>query len=245
MRDLLNDKVAIVTGGSKGIGKAIVEKFAEFGANVIVISRGIPDFSNLDKSVQDKIKSTSCDIRDEKAIKDLIVQINKKYEHIDVLVNNAGIMQNSLLGMITKQSIYDQFETNVFAVIQLTQIVSRMMRRQKSGSIINMASIIGIKGYEGQTVYSATKGAVVSFTLSASKELASSGIRVNAIAPGTIETDMLKEVSEEKMRMHLEHIKMGRIGKPDEVADLAAFLASDNSKYITGQIIGIDGGTTI
>lgn len=242
---MLQDKVALVTGGSKGIGKAIAEKFAALGARVIVVSRSPADFSDLEETVRKKIEPVCCDIRDEKATKELIVQAHKRYGRLDVLVNNAGIMQNALLGMITRQSLQEQFETNVFAMIQLTQTASRIMRRQNGGSIINMASIIGTRGFEGQSVYSATKGAAVSFTLSASKELASCGIRVNAIAPGTIATDLLKGISDDKMEQHLKNIKMGRFGTPEEVADLAAFLASDYSKYITGQIIGIDGGTTI
>ena len=183
---MLQNKVALVTGGSKGIGKAIVEKFAKLGSNVIAVSRHVADFSYIEKSIQEKIEPVCCDICDDKAIKDLIVHVNKKYGHLDILVNNAGIMQNALLGMITRLSIQEQFETNVFAMIQLTQMASKIMRRQNYGSIINMASIIGTKGYAGQTVYSATKGAVISFTLSTgtvSKALACLSVILPAITP--------------------------------------------------------------
>lgn len=241
---ILKDKVAIVTGGSRGIGKAIVNKFSELGATVYSLSRSVNSIEN-ERKTKGKIINVICDIRDEKQTRAQLLDIKKREGHIDVLVNNAGVMQNALLGMITQQSIQDQFETNVFSIIQMTQTVSRIMKNQHSGSIINLASIIGTRGHEGQTVYSATKGAVVSFTLSASKELALVGIRVNAIAPGTINTDLLKTISDEKMKEHLNSIKMGRVGTPEEVADLAVFLASDYSKYITGQIIGIDGGTII
>lgn len=241
---ILSDKIAIVTGGSRGIGKAIVNRFAELGATVYSLSRSEKSIES-EQNVDWKVIPIVCDIRDEKQTRALFLDIKKREGHIDILVNNAGVMQNALLGMITQQSIQEQFETNVFAIIQMTQTVSRIMKNQKWGSIINLASIIGTRGHEGQTVYSATKGAVVSFTLSASKELANAGIRVNAIAPGTIGTELLKNISDEKMKEHLNCIKMGRIGTPEEVADLAVFLASDYSKYITGQIIGIDGGTII
>lgn len=241
---ILKDKIAVVTGGSRGIGKAIVNKFSELGATVYSFSRSENSIKNEQIS-NGKIITIVCDIRDEKQARTQLLDIKKKEGHIDILVNNAGVMQNALLGMITQQSIQEQFETNVFSLIQMTQTVSRIMKNQHCGSIINLASIIGTRGHEGQTVYSATKGAVVSFTLSASKELASAGIRVNAIAPGTIDTDLLKSISDEKMKEHLNSIKMGRVGTPEEVADLAVFLASDYSKYITGQIIGIDGGTII
>ena len=236
---ILKNKIAIVTGASKGIGNSIANTFAKEGAIVYALSR------TETKRTCDTIIPKNCDITDSAQVLPIMTEIKKTYGHVDILVNNAGVMDNSLLGMITHKTMLEQFEINVFAPILLTQLVLKLMRKQKSGSIINLASIIGVRGHEGQTVYSASKGAIISFTLSASKELAEDGIRVNAISPGTIETDLLKSISNDKLQEHLKAIRFGRVGKPEEVANLATFLASDYSSYITGQIIGIDGGTII
>ena len=240
---MLQEKIALVTGSSRGIGKAVAEKFASLGATVYAVSRTAIEIGSSKNA--SRIIPISCDVCNEKKMTAVLADIKKEHGRLDILVNNAGIMQSAVLGMITRQSLQESFETNVFSLIQLTQTASRIMKKQMQGSIINLASVIGVRGYEGQSVYAATKGAVISFTLSVSKELAKDGIRVNAIAPGTIETDLLRTISDEKLRKHLESIKMGRFGKPEEVAHLAAFFASDYSKYITGQVIGIDGGTII
>ena len=235
--DNMSGKVVIVTGGSKGIGKAIVSGFKEIGDTVYYIARNIPD--------KEDTNFIEADVRDTSVIKKFFTDIYKRHKKIDVLVNNAGIMSDALIGMISTENIIEQFQINVFAVIELTQIVSRFMRRNKSGCIVNIASIIGIGGNAGQSVYSATKGAVVSFTRSAAKELAPLGIRVNAVAPGIIETSLINKVPEKALCERLGGICLGRVGKADDVAKTVVFLASDDASYISGQILCVDGCTII
>ena len=185
------------------------------------------------------------DVTDSIRTKEAFSRIMKEKKRLDVLVNNAGIMEDALIGMITDELMSRIFNTNVFAVINHLQLAARLMKRNKAGSIINLASVVGTHGNPGQTVYSASKGAIVSLTKTSAKELGSDGIRVNAIAPGMIDTDMYRSIGEEKMAEHLRMIKLGRIGVPSEIADSALFLASDLSRYITGQILGVDGGVVI
>jgi len=179
------------------------------------------------------------------ASKKIIMQIKNKGGKLDCLVNNAGIMQDALIGMINKKTIHDVFETNVFAVMELMQLAARIMTKQKSGSIINMASIVGVNGNKGQLVYSASKGAVIAMTKTAAKELAPQNIRVNAVAPGMVDADMFRSIGMEKVTERLENIGMGRLGTPEDVAKVCVFLASDLSEYVTGQIIGVDGAAII
>ncbi|MBR1740289.1 MAG: SDR family oxidoreductase, partial [Lachnospiraceae bacterium] len=171
--------------------------------------------------------------------------IQKECGKLDVLVNNAGIMKDALIGMISNDLMQNIFETNVFASINLIQYASRLMKRNSSGSIINFASIVGVQGNKGQMVYSASKGAVIAMTKTAAKELAPFHIRVNAVAPGMIDTDMFRSIGEEHIAEHLANIGMGRLGKPKDVANACLFLASDLSEYVTGQILGIDGSALV
>lgn len=247
--DLLKDKVCLVTGTSRGIGAAILRRFIEEGAIVYANARteGILDsiceeYSNAN---QGKIIPLYFDITDEKAVKQAFFTIKKQQQRLDVLVNNAGIMKDALIGMINKKLMQEIFDINVFAMMEMIQLANKLMSRQKSGSIINMASIVGTNGNTGQLVYSASKGAVVAITKTAAKELASDNIRVNAVAPGMIDTDMFRSIGETKIQENLEKIKMGRLGSPDEIANTCVFLASDLSAYISGQILGVDGMTVI
>lgn len=241
---MLSNKVAIITGATKGIGRAITLLFAESNATVYGIGRNQEELNEL-KFNNSNIYTIKADVRDTVELKNVFMSIYKEHGHIDILVNNAGIMNDALIGMITEDVMLEMFQTNVFSVISLTQLVTRFMKRQKSGCIINIASIIGINGNAGQSVYSATKGAVISFTKSAAKELASSGIRVNAIAPGIIETSLLENVPEQKLEERFSQIRLGRIGQPMDVANTALFLASDLSSYVTGQVLQVDGLTII
>jgi len=247
---LLQDKTAIITGCNRGIGYATVEEFAREGANIWAHAREettafVEDMQSIEKKYGIKVTPIYFDVRDNDLAKQVLVKIYKDAGKIDVLVNNAGIMQDSLIGMISSQMMTDLFEINVFSVINLTQIAARIMNRQKNGCIINIASIIGTNGNAGQSVYSATKGAVIAFTKSAAKELAPQGIRVNAISPGIINTELIKEVPANHMKRNLENIRLGRIGEPRDIAKTAVFLASDMSSYISGQIIGVDGCTIL
>lgn len=241
---MLTGKVAIVTGATKGIGKSIALLYAQSGAIVYGIGRNEQELQTL-ASCSTNIRTIQADIRDIDLLKTEFMRIHKEHGKIDILVNNAGIMKDALIGMISEENMLEQFQTNVFSVISLTQLAARFMKRQKDGCIINIASIIGMDGNAGQSVYSATKGAVISFTKSAAKELAGSGIRVNAIAPGIVETSLLDGISEEKMQDRIAGIQLGRIGQPQDIANTALFLASDLGAYITGQVIRVDGLTII
>ena len=241
---MLTGKIAIITGATKGIGKSTAFLFSDSNAIVYAIGRNEEELVSL-STYSSNIHPIKADVCNTSQIKELFMSIHKEHGHIDVLVNNAGIMNDALIGMISDEMIQSLFQTNVFSVIQLTQLAARFMKRQKSGSIINISSIIGVNGNAGQSVYSATKGAVISFTKSAAKELANSEIRVNAIAPGIINTDLISSVPEQKLNERISQIKLGRIGQPEDVANTILFLASDSSSYITGQIIGVDGMTIL
>lgn len=226
-------RIVVVTGGNRGIGRAAAAEFIDRGDIVYSIARHASELPG--------IRSLEADLRDTARAKGLVQGIYKEHGRLDVLVNNAGMMEDALIGMISSEKMQEQFQVNVFAVIELTQLAVRLMKRQKGGCIVNVASIIGVNGNAGQSVYSATKGAVISFTKSAAKELAADGIRVNAVAPGIIGTELIEKVAEAKLQKRLEAVGQGRIGRPEEVAKAIAFLASEEASYISGQILGVDG----
>lgn len=246
---LLKDKVCLVTGTNRGIGAATLRRFAEEGAIVYANSRTVGKMDDICKELGERYKTTVIpvyfDVKDEKTAKEVIMSIKKRYNRLDVLVNNAGVMKDALIGMITTDLMKEIFEVNVYATVNMLQLANKLMCRQKSGSIINMSSIVGITGNIGQTVYSASKGAVATLTKTASKELAPYNIRVNAVAPGMIDTDMFRSIGGEKVQEHLGKIRMGRLGTPEEIANACVFLASDLSQYVTGQILGVNGATII
>lgn len=182
------------------------------------------------------------DVGDPAFIRSLMAAVRKEHGKLDVLVNNAGILRQGLIGMTSTDDIREMLNVNVLAVIGLTQYATRFMDAQRLPSIVNVASIAGTQGMEGVTAYSASKAAVVGYTLSSAKELAAKGIRVNAIAPGFIDTDMVRGVASDWYARRLQSIRMGRIGTPEDVAGVALFLASHLSRYVTGQVIGVDGG---
>lgn len=261
--DLLKGKVCLVTGASRGIGRAIAERFAACGAIVyangrregcldellehnLSVSKGMVSEAEhgteeTDERTGGRIFPSYFDVTDTAAAKKEFMRIKKEQGHLDVLVNNAGIMKDALIGMVSREDILHTFEVNVFAVMEMLQLAVKLMARQKSGSIINISSIVGTNGNKGQLVYSASKGAVISLTKTAAKELAPQNIRVNAIAPGIIDTDMFRSIGEEKMQQKLSLIGMGRPGTPEDIADACIYLASDLSQYVTGQVLGVDG----
>lgn len=241
---MLEDKVVLITGCSRGIGKETMLSFAQKGAIVYANARKegcLDEYVNCTYG-KGRIIPVYFDVRDAEKCKEVVIRIRKEQNKLDVLINNAGIMKDAYLGMIDKQTVEDVFATNVFAMIYLTQFAVRLMKKQKNGSIINVASIVGVNGNAGQTVYSASKGAVVTLTKTWAKELVGDHIRVNAIAPGKIDTDMYHSIGEERVIEGIKEIGFGRLGTPKEVANAAAYLASDMSEYVTGQILGVNGG---
>lgn len=242
---LLSEKVCLITGASSGIGRETAKRFAEEGAILYVTDYKEGSLDGLVEELKIKystdITPLYFDVTDEKASKNAIVKIKKGHGRLDVLVNNAGIMRDNVIGMIGSQLIHDVFDINVFAVINLIQLANKIMSHQNSGCIINISSIVGLEGAAGQLVYSASKGAVAALTKAAAKELAPSGIRVNAVAPGLINTGLLQAIGDAKIQENLKNVKMGRLGEPIDVANVILFLASDLAGYVTGEIIGIDG----
>ncbi|MGP8201773.1 MAG: SDR family NAD(P)-dependent oxidoreductase [Limisphaerales bacterium] len=252
MESLLNlqGKVALVTGSTRGIGWASARLLAQHGATVLL--NGQANSDQLKARIQE-IKTTcgaeadgfAFDVGSAEAVKECYAVIFKKYKRLDVLVNNAGVLDDSLLGMVSQQNLEQTFHVNVKGVILNMQYASRLMARHGSGSIVNLSSIIGRVGNAGQVVYGGSKAAVIGITLSAAKELAPSRIRVNAIAPGFIDTDMTRRLPPEKFQERLAGIRMKRIGTPDDIARAVLFFASDLSAYVTGQVLGVDGGMLI
>lgn len=243
----LSGKVAVVTGASRGIGAACARLFARCGAQLVIMGRTeSPQLLEVSEELSRfvKVLPLECDSSNFPAISSAYRQIKKEFGQIDVLVNNAGVLEDALLGMISPEMIQRLVDVNLSGPILHLQAASRIMAR-KGGSIINLSSIIGRFGNEGQAAYGATKAGMIGLTLSAAKELAPRLIRVNAVAPGFIGTDMTAGLPPEKYDLRVKGIKMKRVGTADDVANVILFLASDLSTYVTGQVIGVDGGMLI
>ncbi len=241
------NKNVIITGSNRGIGKALLKEFAERGYNIWACARKEnsefeKDINGLSEKYNVLIKPVYFDLSKEEEIKAGIKDIISERKNIDALINNAGVPHGGLLSMTSLKSIRDVYEINVFAQILITQLVSRKMIRQKSGSIINMCSVGGMEHNPGYLAYGSSKAALIWITKSIAKELAPLGIRVNGISPGLIETDMGHYKSDDEMAKVIDRTPMGRMGKPEEIAKAAAFLASDEASYITGHIMVVDGG---
>ncbi len=243
---MLKNKIALVTGGGKGIGAAIAKEMASQGATVIVnYSRS----EEAAKKVQSEIRSNGgkadifrCDVSDYNSVKAMIGDIIQHYGRLDILVNNAGIVKDGLL-MRMKETDFDKvIEINLKGTFNCIQNVARQMLKQRYGRIINMSSVVGIYGNAGQVNYAASKAGIIGLTKAAAKELGSRGITVNAIAPGFIQTDMTGGLNQELKEKMLAAISLGRFGTAEDIAHAACFLASDGARYITGQVLGVDGG---
>lgn len=240
MGKLLENKVALITGAGRGIGKVIAEQFIADGAIVYV--------NDLNEPVVEGAKSICFDVTDTNALKAGLMSIYKTEGRIDVVVNNAAIIANQKLGMVTKPLLEKMYAVNVFAVIDMIQIASRLMARNGGGCFVNMASVTGVVGSPGQVAYSASKGAVIALTKSSAKELAPQGIRVNAVAPGIIKTERFEELYEasgDKIDQRISRIALGRLGTPQDIAYAVSFLASDRASYISGHVLGVDGCASI
>lgn len=243
---LLEGKTAIVTGGSRGIGKGIVESFAKHGANVAFTYNSSAEAAqaivNDLASTGVKIKAYKSDASDYEQAQELAAEVLKEFGSIDILVNNAGITKDNLLMRISEEDFDRVIEVNLKSVFNMTKAVQRTMLKQREGSIINMSSVVGVKGNAGQTNYAASKAGIIGFTKSVALELGSRSIRCNALAPGFIETEMTGKLDEATVQSWRDAIPLKRGGTPEDIANACVFLGSDLSSYITGQVLNVDGG---
>jgi 3-oxoacyl-[acyl-carrier protein] reductase len=243
-----SDKVVYVTGGSRGIGWACAKLFAEQGASIAICGRDEKLIEQRAQELSEKgIKALGlcCDVSKPEEVKDAFKKIHKTFGRLDVLVNNAGIMDTNLLTFSTAKSFSDMSEININGTLYNLQMAAKFMARKQRGSIVNVSSIVGRFGAEGQVAYSGSKAAVIGITQASAKELAPLNIRVNAVAPGFIDTDLIKDFDEEKRKSVIDTIKMKRAGSAEEVAQVILFLASDMATYVTGQVVGVDGGMVL
>ncbi len=243
---LLENKTAIITGATRGIGKGIAEIFAKQGANVAFTYSSSVDAANaLEKELSSygvKAKGYQSNAANFDAAQELAKNVLEEFGSIDILVNNAGITKDNLLMRISEEDFDKVIEINLKSVFNLTKAVIRPMMKQRKGSIINMSSVVGVKGNAGQTNYAASKAGILGFTKSVALELGSRNIRCNAIAPGFIETEMTASLPEDTVKGWRDAIPLKRGGSPEDIANACVFLASDMSAYITGQTLNVDGG---
>ena len=241
----LNDKIAIVTGASQGIGETIAVEMAKSGANVFCIARNKNALdSTINKIISngDKASAYSCDISNNKQFNNIVTDVFKEYGSIDILVNNAGITNDTLLMRMKEEDWDSVINTNLKSVYKLSQAVIKSMMKKRYGRIINISSVVGHTGNAGQTNYAATKAGISGFTKSLAQEIGSREVTVNCVAPGFIDTDMTRALSEDQRQQLLGHIPLGRLGSPIDVAHAVCYLASDLAGYVTGETIHVNGG---
>jgi len=244
----LEDKIAIVTGASQGIGKTTAELFSKSGAHVVCIARNEEKIKNLANTISKNGHSASyfpCDISDGDLFQNTIKSVINDYGKIDILINNAGITRDSLVLRMKNHQWDEVLNTNLNGAFHTTKSVLRSMMKNKYGRIINITSIVGLQGNSGQSNYSASKAGLIGFSQSVAKEVASRGITINCIAPGWIETEMTNDLPQNLKSEIIKNIPIGKTGTTEDIAYTALFLASKESKYITGQTITVDGGRVI
>lgn len=242
----LKGKTAVVTGGSRGLGRAICLELAAGGANLVFCFAGneaaAQETAQACRALGEEVDYLRCNVADSTQVKELMETAVQRFGRIDILVNNAGITRDGLM-LTMKESDFDQVvETNLKGTFLCMKAVARQMIKQRYGRIINLSSVVGLHGNAGQVNYAASKAGVIGMTKSLAKELASRGVTVNAVAPGFMETDMTAALSEAARAATLAAVPMGRMGTAEDVAQAVAFLASDCAGYITGQVLGVDGG---
>ncbi len=243
---LLEGKTAVITGAARGIGSAIALKFASEGANIAVTDLVVNELAeSLIKELEAmgvKAKAYASDASKYGQTEEVVKQIMEDFGQIDILVNNAGITKDTLLMRMSEEQWDAVITVNLKSVFNFTKAIQPVMLKQRSGSIINMSSVVGVSGNAGQSNYSASKAGMIGFTKSISKEVGSRGIRCNAIAPGFIETEMTAKLPEDVKKVWVQQIPLRRGGSPEDVANTALFLASDLSSYVTGQVVHVCGG---
>lgn len=246
---LLEHKVALITGASRGIGEAIAVKFAGHGAHIAFTYLSSEEKA---RALEDRLgamgvkaKGYKSDAGDYKAAEQLATDVAKDFGTIDICVNNAGISRDNLLLRLTPEQWDEVMQANLKSIFNLTKQVIKPMMKSRTGSIINMSSIVGVKGNAGQSAYAASKAGIIGFTKSIAAEIGSRNIRCNVIAPGFVETDMTHYLQDGGAEKWFEKIPLGRFGKPEDIADAALFLASDMSRYITGQVLSVCGGMSM
>ena len=243
---MLEGKVAVISGGTRGIGNAIAWKFAEQGANLALIAtrdsernkKAVKELSETGRDVRLYI----CDVKDPEQVVSVAEEILADFGEVDVLVNNAGITRDNLLPSLSVMDIDDVIDVNLKGTIYLTRAFVRSFVKQRHGNIVNISSVVGLMGNKGQANYAASKAGIIGFTKTVAKEYGRRNIRCNAIAPGYIQTEMTAALNEEQTNEIAKQLPLGRLGQPEDVADLALFLAGDSSRYITGEVIKVDGG---
>lgn len=246
---MLENKIALVTGASRGIGRQIALTLAQEGAHVIINYNGseakAQEVKDTIEQQGGKASLYQCNVSDFTACEEMMKQLIKEYGRIDILVNNAGITRDNLIMKMKEEDFDAVLNINLKGTFNTIRHVSRQMLKQRSGKIINISSVSGILGNAGQANYAASKAGVIGLTKTMARELASRGITVNAVAPGFVDTDMTEVLSEDIKQAACQQIPLGRFGKPQDIANMVAYLASEKADYITGQVISVDGGMNI
>ena len=241
----LTNQVALVTGASRGLGKAIALALAAEGASIAAVARSedaLKDTVETIRAAGGTIEPYAVDVADSASVDAAVEKIAARFQHIDILVNNAGVTRDGLLARMTGEAWDAVINTNLKGAFHLTRPVGRLMVKQRSGKIVNISSVIGLMGNAGQANYAASKAGLIGFSKSVAREFASRGITCNVVCPGFIDTDMTKDLSDELNKKLLERIPLQRLGKPEDIAGVVAFLCSPAANYITGQILTVDGG---